>query len=33
MNGVRRNQEVVGLVQYMLDWDNSRKAYMMGVSI
>ncbi|MHB1405782.1 MAG: GNAT family N-acetyltransferase [Desulfitobacteriaceae bacterium] len=30
---VRKNQEVVGLVQYMLDWDNPRKAYMMGVSI
>ncbi len=28
-----KNQEIVGLVQYMLDWDNPRKAYMMGVSI
>ncbi len=30
---VKKNQEVVGLVQYMLDWDNPRKAYMVGVSI
>lgn len=29
----RKNQEVIGMVQYMLDWDNPRKAYMMGVSI
>ncbi|CQR70971.1 Mycothiol acetyltransferase [Sporomusa ovata DSM 2662] len=26
-------QEAVGLIQYMRDWDNPRKAYLMGVSI
>lgn len=30
---VRRNQEVVGLIQYMLDWSSPQKAYMVGVSI
>ncbi|SDF80187.1 GNAT family N-acetyltransferase [Sporomusa acidovorans] len=29
----RQNQEVVGSIQYMLDWENHRKAYLMGVSI
>jgi Acetyltransferases len=29
----RLNQEVVGSIQYMLDWENRRKAYLMGVSI
>jgi ribosomal-protein-alanine N-acetyltransferase len=26
-------QGAVGLIQYMRDWDNPRKAYLMGVSI
>ena len=26
-------QAAVGLIQYMRDWDNPRKAYLMGVSI
>lgn len=26
-------QKTVGLIQYMRDWDNPRKAYLMGVSI
>lgn len=25
--------EVIGLIQYMRDWNNPRKAYLMGVSI
>ncbi|ODA40354.1 GNAT family N-acetyltransferase [Desulfosporosinus sp. BG] len=29
----RLNNEIVGLVNYMLDWDNPKKAYMVGVSI
>lgn len=29
----RENGEVVGLIQYMRDWDNPKKAYLMGVSI
>lgn len=29
----RLDNEVVGLVQYMLDWDRPQKAYMVGVSI
>ncbi|HWR44486.1 GNAT family N-acetyltransferase [Sporomusa sp.] len=30
---IRKNESVVGTVQYMLDWDNPRKAYMLGVSV
>ena len=30
---VRKNQEIVGSVQYMLDWECPQKAYMVGVSI
>lgn len=31
---IARDQgEVVGLIQYMRDWDNPGKAYLMGVSI
>jgi ribosomal-protein-alanine N-acetyltransferase len=30
---VRKNQEIVGLIQYMLDWNYPQKAYMVGVSI
>jgi ribosomal-protein-alanine N-acetyltransferase len=30
---VRKNQEVIGSVQYMLDWDSPQKAYMVGISI
>lgn len=30
---IRKNQEVVGLIQYMLDWNCPQKAYMVGVSI
>lgn len=29
----RKNQEIVGLIQYMLDWNCPQKAYMVGVSI
>lgn len=29
----RQDGAVVGCVQYMLDWDNPRNAYMVGVSI
>ena len=29
----RVDNEIVGLVQYMLDWDRPQKAYMVGVSI
>jgi ribosomal-protein-alanine N-acetyltransferase len=29
----RREQEVIGLIQYMLDWNYPYKAYMVGVSI
>ncbi|HEY3424885.1 MAG TPA: GNAT family N-acetyltransferase [Negativicutes bacterium] len=30
---VRKNQEIIGAVQYMLDWDSPQKAYMVGISI
>ncbi|VBB07053.1 acyl-coa n-acyltransferase [Lucifera butyrica] len=30
---IRENHEVVGAVQYMLDWDFPQRAYMVGVSI
>lgn len=30
---IRRNGDIVGAVQYFLDWDNPKKAYMMGVSV
>ena len=30
---IRQKEEIVGLIQYMRDWDNPRKAYLMGVSI
>jgi ribosomal-protein-alanine N-acetyltransferase len=30
---VRKNGEVVGLIEYMLDWDKPRRAYMVGVSM
>lgn len=29
----RLDNDIVGLVQYMLDWDHPKKAYMVGVSI
>lgn len=29
----RIDAEVIGVVHYMLDWENSHKAYMVGVSI
>ena len=29
----RQDQAVLGAVQYMLDWENPHKAYMVGVSI
>ena len=29
----RLDNEIVGLVHYMLDWDRPQKAYMVGVSI
>lgn len=29
----RENQEVVGLAEYMKDWNNPHKAYLAGVSI
>lgn len=29
----RQNQEIVGLIQYMLDWNSPQKAYMVGVSV
>ncbi|MBU2699705.1 ribosomal-protein-alanine N-acetyltransferase [Sporomusaceae bacterium BoRhaA] len=29
----RKDEAVIGVVQYMLDWDNPQKAYMIGVSI
>jgi len=29
----RKDQTVIGVIEYMLDWDNPRKAYMIGVSI
>ncbi|MDF2636183.1 MAG: GCN5-related N-acetyltransferase [Pelosinus sp.] len=30
---IRRNHKVVGLIQYMLDWNLPEKAYMVGVSV
>ncbi|SMD07864.1 GNAT family N-acetyltransferase [Sporomusa malonica] len=30
---IRKNEDIVGAVQYFLDWDRPKKAYMMGVSI
>ncbi|HWR56704.1 MAG TPA: GNAT family N-acetyltransferase [Negativicutes bacterium] len=30
---MRENQAVIGSVQYMLDWSNTQKAYMFGVSV
>ena len=29
----KQQQEVVGLIEYIRDWDNPRKAYLIGVSI
>ncbi len=29
----RQNDEIVGLIQYMLDWSSPQKAYMVGVSV
>lgn len=29
----KKDLEVIGVIQYMLDWDSPRKAYIMGVSI
>ena len=29
----KQQQKVVGLIEYMRDWDNPRKAYLVGVSI
>lgn len=29
----RKGQTIIGVIEYMLDWDNPRKAYMIGVSI
>ncbi|MDF2569232.1 MAG: mshD [Sporomusa sp.] len=29
----RKNEEIIGSVQYFLDWGTPKKAYMMGVSI
>ncbi|QJW45114.1 GNAT family N-acetyltransferase [bacterium BFN5] len=29
----RKDQTIIGVIEYMLDWDNPRKAYMIGVSI
>lgn len=30
---IRKNSEIAGSVQYMLDWENTRKAYMLGVAV
>jgi len=30
---LKKEFEIVGLIQYMLDWDSPQKAYMVGVSI
>lgn len=30
---IRKAGEIVGSIQYILDWDNPRSAYMFGVSI
>lgn len=30
---IRQNHEIVGLIQYMLDWNSPQKAYMVGVSV
>ena len=30
---LRNNAQVIGLVEYMLDWNNASTAYMVGVSI
>jgi ribosomal-protein-alanine N-acetyltransferase len=27
------HDEIIGVIEYMLDWENPRKAYMIGVSI
>lgn len=29
---IREDREIAGLVEYMLDWEDPRKAYMVGVS-
>ena len=29
----KQQQEVVGLIEYMRDWDNPRKSYLVGISI
>ncbi|MCC5465626.1 GNAT family N-acetyltransferase [Pelosinus baikalensis] len=29
---IRKDREIVGLIQYMLDWGRPQKAYMVGVS-
>lgn len=31
--GIRHGGELVGAVQYLLDWTNRRKAYIIGISI
>ena len=30
---IRKEQSIVGLIQYMLDWNSPEKAYMVGVSV
>lgn len=30
---IRKDNQIIGSVQYMLDWDSRKKAYMVGVSI
>ena len=30
---LKKDKEITGSIQYMLDWDSPRKAYMVGVSI
>ena len=29
----KKDKEIIGSIQYLLDWDNPKKAYMFGVSI
>jgi ribosomal-protein-alanine N-acetyltransferase len=30
---IRKDKEIVGLIQYMLDWTNPQQAYLFGISI
>ena len=30
---LKKDKEIIGSIQYLLDWDNPQKAYMVGVSI